>query len=92
MVCTSTGTGTTLEIEASSTEANSILNATQQPTANKLTDLGSNTDVSNNPSFAITNDVNIDFEAPGGAPAVLIGSSGVNSLGAACWSDWVGAK
>jgi hypothetical protein len=92
MVCTNTGTGTALEIEASSTEAGSILNGTQQPTANTLTDLGGNTDISSHSGFFVQNDVNIDFEAPSGAQALLIGSSGVNSLSTACWTNWVGVK
>ena len=38
----------------------------------------------------IRDDVNIDFEAPSGSQAVLVGADGVNSLGTDCWANWAG--
>ena len=90
MTCTNTGTGAALNLFASSSEANSVLDGKLVAAANTSTDLGNNTDINATTSFAEADDVNIDFEAPSGAQAVLIGADGVNSLGTDCWANWAG--
>ncbi len=42
------------------------------------------------PTFGTNDDVNLDFEAPSGAQALVIGAEGVNSLRADCWGNWAG--
>ena len=92
MTCTKTGTGTALNLTATSTENDSMINGTQEP-ANTPTDLGStgggNPNISETTSPAESNNVNLDFEAPSGAGAVLPGADGVNSLGTDCWANWI---
>ena len=90
MKCTKTGAGTALELIGTSTEANSFLNGTLVPAANTATDLGGNVDIGATTTPTIRDDVNIDFEAPSGSQAVLVGADGVNSLGTDCWANWAG--
>ena len=92
MTCTKTASGTTLNLFGSSTEANSIIDGTlvrrrKHAEGLTFTDLGP-TPQSTTPQVA--DDVNIDFEAPSGAQALLIGADGVNSLNADCWANWAG--
>ncbi len=91
MTCTKTVSGTALKMFAASSEANSLLNGTAVATANTSTDTGpdiSATTLANK----VTDNVNIDFEAPSGAGAVLEGASGVNGLGTDCWTYWTGSR
>ena len=91
MTCTKTGSGTTLKMFGSSSEANSVINGNLVATAGTPQDLGPTTDTNTaTPNFSENGDVNIDFEAPSGAQAVMVGATGVNSLGADCWANWVG--
>jgi hypothetical protein len=90
MTCTSSGSGTALKLNGQSTENGSDLNGTLNVPANTSTDLGGTVDIAATTSASTRDDVNIDFEAPSGAQAVLIGATGVNSLGADCWANWVG--
>ena len=46
--------------------------------------------ISANTDFAQSDDVNLDFEAPSGAQASVIGAEAVNSLGTDCWGNWAG--
>jgi hypothetical protein len=89
MTCTKTATGTTLTLFGSSTEASSFIDGTLIPTANTPNELASTniTTATKNPEEA--HNVNIDFEAPSGAQAVLTGADGVNSLNTDCWANWV---
>jgi hypothetical protein len=88
MVCTNSGTGPSLTIDATSTEANSVLNGTLVATANTSTDVGP--DIAASTTFHESDDVNDDFEAPSGAQAVVLGAVGTNSLGTDCWANWTG--
>jgi hypothetical protein len=91
MRCVTSGTTSTLTVFGSSSEANSFINGTLVATPNTPTDLGGTVDTS--ASGPVENDnVNIDFEAPSGAQAVLPGAVGVNSLGTDCWSNWPGIR
>jgi hypothetical protein len=92
MTCTKSGNNVSLTLSAASSEANSILNGTVVPTAGTSQDLGGTVDVAGSANFAEKDDVNIDFEAPSGANAVLVGAEGINSLGTDCWANWVGVR
>jgi hypothetical protein len=91
MTCTSGSGEVGLTLSGSSTEAGSVINGNLASAANTPTDL-SDADVPSSAGFNATNDVNVDLEAPSGARAILEGSSGVNSLGTACWSSWTGIQ
>jgi hypothetical protein len=93
MTCTKTATGTTLDLFGSSTEAKSFIDGTfvnnaNTPTKLAFTNLGDPTPVPS-ATAAEANDVNIDFEAPSGGQAILVGADGVNSLNTDCWANWV---
>jgi hypothetical protein len=91
MTCTKTASGTTVSLSGTSTEASSDINGNLVATAGTAQDLGSTTDVNTPTSgFAQRDNVNIDFEAPSGAQAVLAGADGVNSFGTDCWANWAG--
>lgn len=95
MRCVKSGSSVALNLFASSTENNSMINGAQEP-ANTSVDLG--TTGGGNPGIAPTSspsendNVNIDFEAPSGAAAVIPGADGVNTLGTDCWANWAGIK
>ncbi|HXO07538.1 MAG TPA: hypothetical protein VN880_05875 [Solirubrobacteraceae bacterium] len=93
MTCTKTATGTTLDLFGSSTEAKSFITGTFVNNANTPTKLANANVGDPTPvpagTAASADDVNIDFEAPSGAQAVLIGADGVNSLNTDCWANWV---
>lgn len=88
MTCTSSGSGTALTVNATSSEANSWLSNHYVTTANTSTDVGP--DITATPNPFDSQDVNDDFEAPSGAQAILVGADGVNSLGSDCWANWIG--
>jgi hypothetical protein len=93
MTCTKTASGTTLDLFGSSAEPTSFIDGAFVPIANtptKLTNtnLGDTTPVKSTTAQEADN-VNIDFEAPSGAQAILTGADGVNSLGTDCWANWV---
>lgn len=94
MTCTKTGPTsnpqTGLTLYATSSEAGSIINGVLVMNAGTVQDLGKTTDVGATNGYASKDDVNIDFEAPSGAAAVLVGADGVNSLGTDCWANWAG--
>jgi hypothetical protein len=90
MTCTKTGAGTTLSESGTSTEANSDINGTFVPTAGTPQTLVEGQITTANTSPQTTKNENIDFEAPSGAQAVLIGATGINSLGTDCWANWTG--
>ena len=90
MVCTNTGTGPSLTINASSSEANSILDDQLVATANTTTDVGP--DIGASTLFQESDNVNDDFEAPSGAQAILLGAVGTNSLGTDCWANFTGIR
>jgi len=92
MTCINSGSGPALTLYGKSTENGSDLNGTLNVPANTSTDLGSNVDIAATTTPKTQNDVNIDFEAPSGASAVLIGATGVNSLGTDCWASWSGIR
>lgn len=98
MTCTKTTSGTTLRLFGTSTEAGSDINGALVPAAGTAQDLGTTstsdtTDITTaTTAFNTRDDVNIDFEAPSGAHAVLVGADGVNSLGADCWANWTGLQ
>jgi hypothetical protein len=88
MSCTNTGSGTSLNLFASSSEANSVIDGRTIGSANtqvELTDFGTSTTAS--PTG--TNGV-LDLQAPSGNQALLIGADDVNSLGASCWANFAG--
>jgi hypothetical protein len=93
MTCTKTSSPnpqTSLSLYGTSSEANSIINGALVTNAGAVQDLGKTTDINGTNAYASRDDVNIDFEAPSGAAAVLVGADGVNSLGADCWANWAG--
>jgi hypothetical protein len=87
MSCTNTGSGTSLRLFASSSQANSVIDGTNVVPANTQVDLA-NFDTSTQ-SSAGPNGV-LDLEAPSGNQALLVGADGVNSLGVACWANFAG--
>jgi hypothetical protein len=89
MTCTKTGSGTSLVVDASSTEPNSVLDDNLVPTANMSTNVGPNAGPAT--SFNENDNVNDDFEAPSGAQGIVTGAVGVNSLGTDCWANFIGA-
>jgi hypothetical protein len=89
MTCTTTGSGTTLEVDASSSEPNSVLNDNLVAMANTSTNVGPG--VGPTTSFSENDNVNDDFEAPSGAHGIVTGATGVNSLGTDCWANFIGA-
>ena len=89
MTCTKTAAGTSLFVNASSSEANSVLNGVLVPLAGTSNEVGPH--IVSTTSFSESNDVNDDFEAPSGAEAIVTGAVGVNSLGTDCWANWVGS-
>jgi hypothetical protein len=92
MSCTKTGSGTTLTLAGTSTEANSVINGNLVTSAGTSQDLGGTVDIGTaTTAFSIKDDVNVDFEAPSGAQAVLVGADGVNGLGTDCWANWAGS-
>jgi hypothetical protein len=96
MTCTKdAGGNVSLSINGSSSEANSVIDGSVEPASTPVdlgTTGGGNPDVGPSTSFAESDNVNIDFEAPSGAHAVFPGASGVNSLGVDCWTNWVGIR
>lgn len=90
LTCTTTDLGTTLIEDGASTEAGSWIDGSFVATASRAAELsmGNITTPITEPS--LTYNENINFEAPSGANAVMIGATGVNSLGADCWANWVG--
>jgi hypothetical protein len=99
MICTTTGTGSSVNLQASSTEAGSVLDRQYLAAANTATDVDDDvdgTDAYHNPSPTLLpwagGDAPIDFEAPSGAQALVIGADGVNSLGVDCWANFAGVQ
>jgi hypothetical protein len=88
MTCTKNGSGTTLSLNAKSSEANSDIDGSivAANTSTNLDTLGPGT------TFQTTNNVNDDFEAPSGAEGILEGADGINSLGTDCWANWTGIR
>ncbi|MGO9961482.1 MAG: hypothetical protein ACLP50_36835, partial [Solirubrobacteraceae bacterium] len=99
MVCTTTGSGSSVKIQASSSEAGSVLDHQYVSAANTATDVDDDvdgTDAYHNPAPTLLpwagGDAPIDFEAPSGAQALVIGADGVNSLGVDCWANFAGVQ
>jgi hypothetical protein len=90
LTCTKTGSGTTLSESGTSTEAGSDIDGNFVATAGTAHTLNQGQITAATTSPSTTNNENIDFEAPSGAQAVLVGATGVNSLGADCWANWAG--
>jgi hypothetical protein len=91
MKCAHSGTSTALTLLGSSSEGNSDLNGILVPVANTVTDLKVDITPAKTGFFTF-NDVNLDFEAPSGAQALVIGAEGVNGLGVDCWGNWAGIQ
>jgi hypothetical protein len=89
MNCTKSGSTTSNTINASSSEANSIVFGTMMPTANTPTDVGPDT---SSTTFGINDNAAVDLEAPSGAGFQLDAADGVNSLGTDCWANWSGIR
>ena len=89
MNCTKSGGTTSNTINASSSEANSIVFGTMMPTANTPTDVGPDT---SSTTFSINDNAAVDLEAPSGAGFQLDAADGVNSLGTDCWANWSGIR
>ena len=90
MTCTDDGTNTSSEIDASSSEDQSDLNGVFAA-ANTPTDTGA--DVTPTPDGtpgALFSPATLALVAPSGATAIVTGTAGVGSFGAACWADFVG--
>jgi hypothetical protein len=89
LTCTKDAAGNvSSSLTASSGEPNSVIDNNLVPAANTSVSLG--LDLGPDTAFSEDDNVNIDFEAPSGAQAVLPGATGINSLGADCWSNWAG--
>lgn len=90
MTCTKSSEGdVSLALEGSSSEPNSVIDGAVVSTANQAVDLP-NAEITNGSTSVETQNASLGFEAPSGAAATLFGTSGINSLGADCWSHWVG--
>ena len=90
MTCTDDGTDTSSEIDASSSEDQSDLNGAFAA-ANTPIDTGA--DVTPTPDGtpgALFSPATLALVAPSGATAIVTGTAGVSSFGAACWADFVG--
>ncbi len=92
MTCTKTGAGTTVSLTGQSSEAKSMIDGAFAAAAGTTEPLGFTAINTPSTTPGETNDVNIDFEAPSGAQALLIGADGINSLGADCWGNWAGLR
>jgi hypothetical protein len=90
MTCVTTAAGTGLNLTATSTIAGSDLNGTLNVPAATAVDLGPTVDIAATGAPATADDVTMDFEAPGGAQAIVSGATGVNSLGVGCWANFAG--
>jgi hypothetical protein len=88
MTCTKTGAGTALDVFASSSEANSVLDHNPVPGANSPLNIGP--DIAATTAFAEDDNVNVDLEAPSGAGVIMPVALGVNSLGTDCWANFSG--
>jgi hypothetical protein len=86
MTCTSSGSAPRLQLFASSSEANSVIDGTTVPSANTQIELMP----LDQPTVADGNNGVLDLEAPSGNQALLIGADGINNLGAACWANFAG--
>lgn len=89
MTCTKTASGTTLVLFGSSSEAKSFINGTFVANANTPTQLSNANITTPTTNAQEANNVNIDFEAPSGAQAIVTGADGINSLNTDCWANWV---
>lgn len=89
MTCTGSGSATSLSVSAISSEAGSYVNGTFAAAAGTHVDL-STFDIPAKPGPFANDGYTLGFEAPSGAEAELVGSDGVNSLGAACWANFAG--
>jgi hypothetical protein len=85
---TNSDAGTSLTINAASSENNSDLDGTFAA-ANTPTDIGA--DVLDSTSAASYDGLNLTFEAPTGARLNLAGAIGVASLGTDCWASLTGS-
>ena len=79
-----------LTLTGNSSIAGSDLNGNLNIGAGAVTDLGPDVDIAATTAPQTANDVTMDFEAPGGAEAIVSGATGVNSLGADCWANFAG--
>ena len=89
MNCTKSGSTTSLTINASSSEANSVLFGVLVPAANTPTDIGPD---KSGTAFATNNNNAVDFEAPSGAGLEFSATDGIDSLGTDCWANWEGIR
>lgn len=92
MTCTDDGSNTSSEIDASSSEDQSDLNA-NFAAANTPTDTGA--DVEPTPdgtAGSLFAPATIALVAPSGATAVVTGMAGVGSFGTGCWADFTGVQ
>jgi hypothetical protein len=87
MLCQDTGTGPAIAIDATSTEANSVINGSLLATPNTPTQIEG---IGASTTFQHSGNFNDDFEAPSGAHAILEGALGTNSLGTDCWANYTG--
>jgi hypothetical protein len=85
--CTSSSNGPGMTINASSSEANSDLDG-NFAAANTPTDL--NQDIAPSTTPFSYDGLDLDFEAPSGAQAIVTGGAGVASLGTDCWANLSG--
>jgi len=89
LTCTKTGAGTSSEVDAASTVANSVLNGTVVATANTKQNIGAGVATATT-AAGYNGDRTVDLETPSGQTLIVNGASGVNTLGVDCWSDYAG--
>jgi hypothetical protein len=85
--CTSSSDGPGMTVSASSSEANSDLDG-NYAAPNTPTDLNQDIPPSTTP-FSYDG-LDLDFEAPSGAQAIVTGAVGVAGLGTDCWANLAG--